>query len=80
MVVDYLELSSERRRKAEEFCLSSGSDCVIRVNVLLKEITRIRNGKERRQFWAIQEINVQRASLTLIMYQIDYIMNKCAWK
>lgn len=45
MIVDYLELSPNGRQKAEEFCLSSGSDCVIRVNKLLKEIARIRREK-----------------------------------
>lgn len=47
MIANYLELSPDGRRKAEEFCLSSGSDCVIRVNELLKEIARIRSRKER---------------------------------
>lgn len=46
MIADYLGLSPEGKHKAEEFCLSSGSDCVIRVNEMLKEIARIRNGKE----------------------------------
>lgn len=45
MIVDYLELSPNGRQKAEKFCLSSGSDCVIRVNELLKEIARIRREK-----------------------------------
>ena len=48
MIVNYLELSPEGRQKAEEFCLSSGSDCVTRVNELLKEIARIR--REKGQF------------------------------
>jgi len=46
MIANYLELSPEGRQKAKEFCLSSGSDCVIRVNELLKEIARIRSRKE----------------------------------
>ncbi len=45
MVVNYLELSPEEKQKAEEFCLSLGSDCVIRVNEMLKEIARIRREK-----------------------------------
>ncbi len=45
MVVNYLELSPEGKQKAEEFCLSLGSDCVIRVNELLREIARIRREK-----------------------------------
>lgn len=47
MIVDYLELSPEGKQKAEEFCLSSGSDCVIRVNELLKEIARIRSRRSQ---------------------------------
>lgn len=42
MIADYLELSPKGKEKAEEFCLSSGSDCVIRLNDMLKEIARIR--------------------------------------
>lgn len=41
----YLEALTEFEWKAEEFCLSSGSGCVIRVNKLLKEIARIRREK-----------------------------------
>ncbi len=48
MIADYLELSPEGRQEAEEFCLSSGSDGVTRINELLKEIARIRSC--RRQF------------------------------
>ncbi len=48
MIADYLELSLEGRQEAEEFCLSSGSDGVTRINELLKEIARIRSC--RRQF------------------------------
>ena len=47
MIVDYLELSPEGKQKAEEFCLSSGSDCVIRVNELFKEIARIRSRRSQ---------------------------------
>lgn len=43
MIINYLELSPAGRQKAEEFCLSSGSDCVIRVNEMLKEIACIRS-------------------------------------
>lgn len=48
MIVNYLELSPEGKQKAEEFCLSSGSDCVIKVNDMLKKIAQIRSC--RRQF------------------------------
>lgn len=48
MILNYLELSPEGKQKAEEFCRSSGSDCVIRVNEMLKQIARIRSEKERR--------------------------------
>lgn len=53
MIADYLELSPDGKEKAEEFCLSSGSDCVIRLNDMLKEITRIRREKKQ----AIMRIN-----------------------
>ena len=48
MIADYLDLSPEGRQESEEFCLSSGSDGVTRINELLKEIARIRSC--RRQF------------------------------
>lgn len=46
MITNYLELSPQGKQKAEEFCQSSGSDGVIRVNEMLKEIARIRSRKE----------------------------------
>lgn len=45
MIADCLELSQEGKEKAEEFCLSSGNDCVISLNEALKEIARIRREK-----------------------------------
>lgn len=48
MIADYLELSQEGKQSAEQFCLSSGNDCVIKLNEMLKEIDRIRGC--RRQF------------------------------
>lgn len=45
LIANYLELSPEGKQKAEEFCLSCGSDAVIALNNMLKEIARIRREK-----------------------------------
>lgn len=45
MIANYLELSPEGKQEAEEFCLSSGSDAVIALNNMLKEIAWIRREK-----------------------------------
>ncbi len=42
MIADYLELSSEGQQAAEEFALSSGSDSVVRLNEMLKTVSRMR--------------------------------------
>lgn len=57
MIADYLELSQEGKQSAEEFCLSSGNDCVIRLNDTLKEIARLRREK-RTVTMRIDEIRI----------------------
>ena len=57
MIADYLELSQEGKQSAEQFCLSSGNDCVIRLNDTLKEIARLRREK-RTATMRIDEIKI----------------------
>lgn len=42
MIADHLELSLEGQQAAEEFALSSGDDSVVRLNEMLKTVSRMR--------------------------------------